>query len=77
MRLDVTQEHHPGETHGVRRPSVALDGAPRVKQSVAPQYAPLDRCIQAAYDWAFRSPYSKQVWHEFKFGGLPCGGHDQ
>jgi len=54
----------------------SLFGNPVQTTSTHPQYAPFERCIRAAYDWAFRSPYTQKAWHEFKYGGLPCGGTD-
>ena len=54
----------------------SLFGEPVLATSTHPQYAPFERCIRAAYDWAFRSPYTGKAWHEFTYGGQPCGGTD-
>jgi len=54
----------------------SLLGEAHVQNSIRPQYAPFDRCVRAAYDWAFTSPYRKVAWHEFTFVGRKCGGTD-
>lgn len=73
--LAVAGRVEPLEGHGkVARALWRLFGAPRAAAGSAPQYAPLGRCVRAAYDWAFHSAFAPLVWHEFRFGGLACGG---
>jgi len=66
----------PGALEFASRTLWDLLGAPRVQASSHPQYAPFVRCVRAAYDWAFRSPFRPVAWHEFTLGGRVCGGAD-
>jgi len=71
-----TEVDPPGALAFASRTLWDLFGAPRVQASSHPQYAPFVRCVRAAYDWAFRSPFRPVAWHEFTLGGRACGGTD-